>query len=524
MLNPPVIMPVSPKSLVVEKHSSKTLLQSSWSKFPTITIFSQTKEFLKSPCMSHKDYVKFQVEDSLFELENCTSKIKLKSKTYDCWFLLDLYTTFKQKKPGCNITLSEFMTSLQENNRYTLVNHNHISQYIVFIKNSYDKDIVDAILESKNPNQNNKRKEQNEKETGQKKLRDRYEDLSDDDSDNLDNIKVIVKNEHKNKNKKDYKNTTYKKQKVESSSKNNTNKLKTYDDYRTHMLDALEFSSVFLITTFNQAMINKHGICFDYKKAKANRAKYARGKLSVYLDDCNDIFSRIDISNMTYYKRRDTKAQFLIDRRKSTHLKKYFEEKKNNKYSLEIMIVNMFPVKTTAKINEIEKIFELVYNVSILSLIAENSFEGFLCNCKSPNMILKDSKQNAKVTLIPTHISDYKTYDDVVTHEKAIGQEDLIINRLTTVKYPEIIKPVKNIAFNYEIPVKSCNIYETKDHGIISLLHKADLNIPTFIQESDDTHSCKVLFEKCSGSPYGLKSEFFYLIQNINFEDDYHDG
>ncbi|KAM0672984.1 hypothetical protein GVAV_003559 [Gurleya vavrai] len=308
---------------------------------------------------------------------------------------------------------------------------------------------------------------------------------------------------------------------IERNSKNsmkaNKTRLEVYADYKNFMLSALESSSVFLLTTFHNAMTKKHGIAFDYKKAPANKFKGVRSKLSLYLDDCNDIFERIQIKNMLFYKRIDSDGKRLVEKRKNTHLRIVKEDNEEKKYHLEILIVNLFPTRTTADIQDIENVFENIYGVTINSLIGTDSFKSYLIKYISPNMILKESRNDAKVTLIPSSDDDYREYGDIELQNKVLILEQKIMGNYDEIVInQEIVEEMPIIDF--KIPVRSSEIFKTKNSGIYDLLSQIDYNVPKSLQINNQQNNLEVIYNNCKGKKFGYNSAFLFLSQNLAIE------
>ncbi|KAM0677679.1 hypothetical protein BDAP_001826 [Binucleata daphniae] len=543
---------------------------------------------------------KYHFTESLYDLEFEAKKIIFKGNKIDAWYFLDMYAAFKRRMPDLKINVRECLEYIKEKQRYKIYENEKIENIVITLKNNVADGDVKIIVEEKNKNRENndfavkkpnykiiedadeveefvcpkndvkyeKSNKQNTKMFEHRKQRANfdYKRKEKTKNKNYDNANKRYNNEATN-----YKNNAYEKQnnmiksldayecsgseesnfiatvkqqcgnRIENKRmKKDTKKdMKTYADYKEMMLSALGSSSCFLLTTFHNIITHKHGISFDYKHAPANKRKGIRSKLSLYLDDCDDIFERIQIKSVLFYKRIDFEGKRLIEKRKNTHLRfvrqyfdkieinnnvkeqefintenmKYGSDKyKKTMYHLEILIINMFATKTTADISDIEIIFEKVYGEKLCMLI-QMTFTDLLYKVLSPNMILKESEGESKVTLIPTNDIDFKEHGDIKIQEEVINLENKVLSNLNEVCIEQKIKytPVVNV----KIPVKSCDIFKSLDPTILSLLHLSDYNIPKNLHIFKNDLKIEEIAKKCVGDKFGYKNTFFYLQNNL---------
>lgn len=460
----------------------------------------------------------FHINENLYLIETTTDKIKLRNgKTYDGWFFKDFYASFKREVPDLSINTDEFLSSLETNKKYIINVDGQKDNIIISLKQSYDEKIIQRIIEERTP-----------------KGVDPYEN-PEEDSFEIGSVKVYSNKETAKRRKQNTQENTYgkskgldtrfnsqdrgpKKNKGKNIDRDNYNKRKSYEENRQMILDAFRYASVFPVTAFQNMMQKEHKYAFDYKFAEANRVKSSRGKLSAYLDDCDDILERVCIRGSLYYMKTKIYGDFLANKRKSFHLKNLNIKKQEGKYHMEILITNMFPLKTTADIFEIEDLFEKVYGASFTS-ITGYSFIQFIQMMKSPNLILKGSLPNAKITVTPSFDDEHTLYGDNQLFKNILKIEENILNDTIEIISDALEKVIISESINDIIPMRYQEIFNSEDKVLHKLLKMADNNIPRSVQKIENIADNFSLFERCKGNVLGLDVAFFVLHQNLKLNE-----
>lgn len=441
--------------------------------------------------MNNENLHLFHINENLYLIETTTPKIMQKNgRQYGGWFFKDFYASFKREVPEMQINADEFLKLLEKNNKHVITISGQKENTIISSKEFYDDEIVKNIL--------NKRK-----------LQDPYED--EEDSIDIGTVKVYSK---KVNNKKFKQNTGQK-------SKNNIKAMQksknTYEQNRKMILQAFRNASVFPITIFQNMMIKEHGFSFDYKFAAANKIKGSRGKLSTYLDDCDDIIYKFIIKGNLFYFKTKIYGEFLANKRKNYHLKNIDIKTQEGIYHIEILIVNMFPSKVSIDLCELEVIYEKVYGSSLIYTIGYSLME-FLKIAHSPNLILKGDVYNAKVTVIPCFDEEFKVYgnkelfESILKMEYKISDDDADLN--------ETEENDVDMSLNIKIPVRLNEIIKPMNNFLDKYFLLADMNIPRSLQNVENLSDNVKLFEKCSNDSFGLDESFFFIHMNLKLIDN----
>ncbi|EJW03995.1 hypothetical protein EDEG_01706 [Edhazardia aedis USNM 41457] len=460
------------------------------------------------------NYEEFYINQNLYNIERNTETITLDGKKTQCWYVGDMYNTYKKLGVSSKSSFSEFYKILQRNTKFIFTEHNDMNKTVVSLKDKYLEEVVSQIMKQ------NITTEAVRGKSPFDAIGMLYE--SDEDDEIFSDSAPVVPSSKKKQTEKnfsrkrdnDHSNSYNKKepQKLLASKKFDISKIKNYDGYRDMMLTSLDKAPVFSITSFHEIIKSRYGITFDHKTAISYQGKYRRSKLFSYLDECKDIFQKIQMGSVLFYKRIDNQCNFLIDKRKSAHLKAFTNEK--TQYHIEILIVNMFMVKTTCEMVHVEKIFEMVYKVPLTKILGGFSFKDFLRKVSSPNMIVKGNVNCIRLTCIPTHHEEYKLYQNEELHQEVLNIEDDICQTksetlaVENVTVPEVVVPTYN--FN----IKYSDVFKTKDEKLLAMLDLADYNIPRVLQNKHTVFDTTALISACE-SDFGIDPLYFAIYTNV---------
>ena len=207
----------------------------------------------------------------------------------------------------------------------------------------------------------------------------------------------------------------------------NDNEIGTYGYYREKMLEALGTCIVFDVNMFREAYKNRHGAMFHHGMAPSFLGKgYGRKGVGDYLDECNDIFRKLIINGSIYYLKKDKKTNILRNERAEAHLNFIYPSWLLQMHVL-LLIVNLFPTKTTIPIADIVPLIEHIYNTSILKIIECESMCWFFRSIGSKNMIIKNGKVGPRVTLVPTSDSRFEVDEENDEFKILVSEEDKMV-------------------------------------------------------------------------------------------------
>lgn len=454
--------------------------------------------------MQNINFHLFHLNENLYSIETSTPKITHPNgRAYDCWFFNDFYSSFTRIVPEVNINKSELLLTLKSCDKYIVTEDSLQSKIIISPKSTYDENTVNTIM-NRTPKNSNP-----------------YED-----DDSFDDISVRCyatnkSNKKPNNNRNDRNNKRNDKKDTFNTGRNIHNKSKsanennTYEENRQMILDALKYASAFPIVCFQNMMINAHGCAFDFKFAEANRIKGCRAKLSKYLDDCNDILEKVILNGKLFYIKSKIYGDLLVKKRKNAHCRNLtINSTFEDKYHLEILLTNMFPLKITLSLHELDSLFEKVYGATFLS-VSNMLLMKFLKMIKSPNLNLYGDFNNAKITLTPTFDDNHRMYGDEDAINNVLRIEKNILDDKIDDEFNTAKSCVTNELDEMYIPFKFTDIFETNDNRMISLLDRAGHNIPRSMQKIINISDNQFVFDKCKGEGFGLDDTFFLIHQSL---------
>ncbi|KAL0266174.1 UNVERIFIED_CONTAM: hypothetical protein PYX00_011891 [Menopon gallinae] len=260
----------------------------------------------------------------------------------------------------------------------------------------------------------------------------------------------------------------------------------TYRDAQKRLLEAFGDGVIIPTCALHTTYINVHGSAFEYKKLPCKKGYHTHSSLSKYIACCKDTFE-IRSFGGHYIKRVDYDAKILIERRKNTHVSQLASPA--SKYHLELLLVNMFPARTSIEYSDLIHVFKDVYGVSLGSLCAGNPKKA-ISSLATPNIYLT---QNSKtmVTLVPSWSSGYKDFGELNSMLQASALDTSIFAKRDTA------------------PV------EPKEPGASSpLLEIAGANVPRCIQTQHTADDTLSLFKFCDQEG-GLCLQWGYVNQHV---------
>lgn len=238
------------------------------------------------------------------------------------------------------------------------------------------------------------------------------------------------------------------------------------------------------IDCFHTAFCEVHGKGINLESAPCHLPKHVHPTISKYLRCFSDLvdlkmLNKLYVINISNEMLKYTERRFLS----------YSNDL--NKLNIEALCVNLFSTKITLFFSDFLEIFKTIYKNPIETIIKNNNPQEYLCNLRSPNIIIVKKNNNYSMTICPIFHSSYVEWEDPEKHRKIYEIE----NRISENKKSEVVvSSLCNIS-SYQI------LNKEKD-----LLNIADLNIPRKIQIQ-----CNLK------EPVEFNDLWMYLQVNVNF-------
>ncbi|KAG0441560.1 hypothetical protein DMUE_0962 [Dictyocoela muelleri] len=179
-------------------------------------------------------------------------------------------------------------------------------------------------------------------------------------------------------------------------------------DYKNIIIQIMGNSVVSTIDMLPGLIYDSHGPVFNYKTADCNRGNHLHKTLISFLGCCSSFIKILNLKK-AFVKRNDQAAFEISKKRFNVH---FINSKKEYFLShLEMMILNIFPAKTTMCIDDFKVIFKEVYNVEIEYVCRENGYNhdivDIIFKMQSDNIFVTVSGKSFNVTCIPTNDPAY---------------------------------------------------------------------------------------------------------------------
>ncbi|EPR79612.1 hypothetical protein SLOPH_710 [Spraguea lophii 42_110] len=323
-----------------------------------------------------------------------------------------------------------------------------------------------------------------------------YDDFFSDDEETFKNEKIVKLKSVVRK--------SFKKKKGKSKT------VEQYDSVRDKILTSYKKAVICPLNNMNTMICEEHGSMFDYKTAKCRVGGFHGHKtLTKYLNCCDDLVTILTFSQ-PYALKNGYKAKDLIEKRTSAHIKHQFPGCLN--YHVEILLVNLFPLKVTLPVKDMEQIFFSVYGYKFNSIIGP--IEKIINDMKSPNLFISVTGKQRMVTCIPTQSLDYSDFGDINLFTKVHELENCILKDSKSIFKEESV-PInkKNIIIPYN------EVLGDVDKKLEGLFTSFDLNIPRYVQNPLSLTGSTSLYQKCYDTEEGLKFYWAFLSENLLLEE-----
>lgn len=313
---------------------------------------------------------------------------------------------------------------------------------------------------------------------------DPYENISDED---FENYQVV---ESKNR--------------IEKRFENRKNKSKKVD-YKNIIITSFANSVICPIMQLTSAICERHGVMFDYKNANCKNGIHRHKTLTVFLGCCGEYIKILNYVN-GYAYRIDTLSHSITKQRFHVHFTE--SRKEDFKSHLELLIVNLFPLKVTIPVSDLKEIFKYVYNSDINLVLREkgiyDSFEKVIHQLLSPNLFITVSAKRENITCIPTSHPEYIIQNKSGMRYALDAEENIfskkkeikITTKQNDYKKSEILSLSK--IFNTDIP------------------KLADFNVPRSLQKLQMTNK---IFKDVE-NPNGFNKVYFITHENLRIENE----
>ncbi|KAF7682573.1 hypothetical protein TCON_2205 [Astathelohania contejeani] len=475
--------------------------------------------------------IQFNIENILEKFQKETPRVIHKGEYTSYWNLSNMFYTFNTAYPSSNISQLQFLDILESMKIFTVIKQlQKIPRSLVCLRNNHSQVLADEIIKQQEINLNPI------EEIDQDLLfpsKVRYDDfLSDEESSHAIKIEPVRTGKRKESTFK----PIYNKEAKQPEKK--LIKPVSYTEIKKQFIEALGPGIIFQTASFTKIMAEKHGSSFNYKTAPCKKQRgHIHGNLTKYIQCLDDLF-KIYNFKQSYIKRTDEESLYLVEKRKQAHVD--FMNKEAIKYHIESLIVNMFPIKTTLEIKELEEVFKCVYNFNLGSLF-DISVINYLKSVKSPNMILKASNDIVKITCIPICDENYKEFGDPKLFSSVFAVEMAIQNKKTGIFIPTA--SIQNKIDNYSVNIKYSNtenhieienpkfnsdsvfqsnkLFKVDDPEIKLIIESADRNVPKSLQLVKFKCDINVLYKKCEiieEDSVGVSEVWEYIVNSVRLK------
>ncbi|KAG0419672.1 hypothetical protein EQH57_0441, partial [Dictyocoela roeselum] len=254
-------------------------------------------------------------------------------------------------------------------------------------------------------------------------------------------------------------------------------------DYKSIIIGSMGNSVICTISSLPAVICESYGTMFDYKYACCKHARHQHKTLSVFLGCCTDFIKILNL-NVSFAKRTDQLAHSISKQRFYSHVK--YSKPENFLSHLEIMIVNMFPSKTTININDLKTIFREIYNADIEAVCKDKGYEEPLINViqkmLSSNLFVTINAKGENVTCIPTNRPEYNFPKGKGCFE-AKKAEDLIFVKRNVPVPKKVPKSGKDFGVSWNKILDRDNIPEIVNYNIprnVQKIQNIEVNLDDF--------------------------------------------
>ncbi|ELQ74433.1 hypothetical protein THOM_2667 [Trachipleistophora hominis] len=294
------------------------------------------------------------------------------------------------------------------------------------------------------------------------------------------------------------------------------NDINTYTELKDKIRECFGDGIVVPVMSLNMLYCERHTTMFDYKKGPCRKGKYHGHKtLTNFLTCCDDSFALLNYKTL-FVMRRDKAATELTRKRLEMHYKNVKKNDELGLLHLEIMIINMFAMKTSVPIDDLEKVFYDVYKVEISEFCKKHSVLRTLQILNSPNMVVSISQKHNNVVCIPTfrkEFSDYKKRAD--EYAQVLNVEDNILR-------PQVVScsppSHQNKKKDGEYKSRGCELF--KNEKLNNLLTLADINVPRSIQKRTTSIPRPSELYKELECDIGVDPAWSYILQALNMDGE----
>lgn len=271
-------------------------------------------------------------------------------------------------------------------------------------------------------------------------------------------------------------------------------------DIRNRIDEAYSKRPVIPIDSFHAVFCEVHGKAINIDTAPCPVPKHKHPTLSKYLRCYEDIVE-LRLVHKMYAINKTEGMKNICQRRLSSYSLKPINPL--FKASLEALCVNIFSTKVTLFFGDFIELFKIVYWNSFESIFKCGSPQEYLCNLRSPNIILVKKNNLYTITLCPTHHSSFVEWLDPLFHRKIEEIEH------------DIVESGKAKAIFSPCAVSSLGFFERQGlskecmHKVSDVLSIADLNVPRKVQKRSNFNISGV----------GFGDLWKYMCENVNFDD-----
>ncbi|ELA40889.1 uncharacterized protein VICG_02069 [Vittaforma corneae ATCC 50505] len=274
----------------------------------------------------------------------------------------------------------------------------------------------------------------------------------------------------------------------------------TSSDVRNRINEAYSKRPIIPIDSFHTAFCEVHGKAINIDTAPCPIPKHRHPTLSKYLRCYEDVVE-LKLINKMYAINKTEEVKSICQRRFSSYFLKFDDPL--FKVSLEALCVNMFSTKVTLSFGDFIELFKTVYSNSFQHVFKSDSPQEYLCNLKSPNIILVKKNDLCTITLCPTHHSSFVEWESPAFHRRIEEIESSIAGCRKTEKVSRLCAVSSFDFFKNHGFSKECM------HKVLDILSIADLNIPRKVQKRSTFSALEIEFNDL----------WRFVQENINFDD-----
>lgn len=290
-----------------------------------------------------------------------------------------------------------------------------------------------------------------------------------------------------------------------------------YTDLKIKIRECFSNAIVMPVMNLNDLYAEKYICMFNFKNGGCLKGKYHGHKtITAYLKCCQDSFQLID-SKTVFVRRTDKRAIELVQKRLTQHHKEVFDRSSDYMMHLEMLIINLFPSKTTIFLEDLERLFQNIYNISINTFCKKHDLTKTLQLINSPNLQVSITRKSTKLICIPIHCKEFHHYKK---HEKEYSRVIEIEEQLCKPQFQNFNKNINNNEDKIEQRVNSRSIKIFKNDKLKDLLFLSDMNVPKSIQSTEQKFPTPSELFKEVEKGLEIEPVWLYIVQSLKLDNE----